>query len=81
MAKEQAWAGERGRAELERLNKELLLAGELQLKYQERLSELSLLRRSDQELVYLTETYNHELKCKDRDKFSLFVFVLHVCSF
>lgn len=61
-AKEQAIAGEKGRAELENVNKQLVLIGELQLKYRERLEELSSLRRSDQELVLLTESYNADVK-------------------
>lgn len=62
IAKEQAWAGERGRAELEQVNRQLLLAGELNLKYEERLAELSLIKRCDQEIVNFKESYNHELK-------------------
>lgn len=62
IAREQAWAGERGRAELECVNKELLLIGELQLKYQEKLNQLSSIRNADEELRQLKEAYNAELK-------------------
>jgi tuberous sclerosis protein 1 len=61
-AKEQAAAGEKGRAELENVNKQLVLIGELQLKYKERLDELSSLRRSDHELELLKESCNNEIK-------------------
>lgn len=64
IAKEQASAGEKGRAELEHANKELLLIGELQLKYQEALNKLSSVRQTDQELEYFKETHKHELKSK-----------------
>ncbi|XP_063919767.1 hamartin isoform X2 [Zophobas morio] len=61
-AKEQAAAGDKGRAELENVTKQLVLIGELQLKYKERLDELTSLRRSDQELELLKESYNNEIK-------------------
>lgn len=64
IAKEQAWAGERGREELETVNKELLLCGEIQLKQRERLADLATLRQSDQEFAKLTEVYKHELMGK-----------------
>jgi hypothetical protein len=63
-AKEQAAAGEKGRAELENVNKQLVLIGELQLKYKERLDELSSLRRCDHELELLKESCNNEIKGK-----------------
>ncbi|XP_022905445.1 hamartin [Onthophagus taurus] len=62
IAKEQAEAGERGRLELDRLNRELLLLGELQLKYQERMNDAALLKRSDVELIKLTEAYKYEIQ-------------------
>ncbi|RZC40323.1 hamartin, partial [Asbolus verrucosus] len=61
-AKEQALEGDKGRAELENVNKQLLLIGELQLKYKERLDQLASLRRSDQEIELLKESYNNEIK-------------------
>lgn len=62
IAKEQAWAGERGREELEIVNRELLLCGEIQLKYQERLADVSNMKQTDQELIQLTDTYKNEIK-------------------
>ena len=64
IAKAQAFAGEKGRIELEHVNKELLLAGELQLRYQEKLGLLSSMRRSDEELLLAMETYHNEIKSK-----------------
>lgn len=47
---------------MEQANKELLLIGELQLKYQEALSKLSSFRQIEQELEYTKETFKHEVK-------------------
>jgi hypothetical protein len=46
------------------VNKQLVLIGELQLKYKERLDELSSLRRCDHELELLKESCNNEIKGK-----------------
>ncbi|XP_017775140.1 PREDICTED: hamartin isoform X2 [Nicrophorus vespilloides] len=61
VAKEQVIKLDKCRFELEKVNKELLLAGELILKYEERLGELDVLRRCEEEQIHLTETYNHEI--------------------
>lgn len=55
-------AAEKGKIELEIVNKQLLLAGELNLKYQERLSDLQLHKRSDEEQNMMKEAFQHELK-------------------
>ncbi|XP_065161962.1 hamartin isoform X3 [Atheta coriaria] len=60
--REQVLAGERGRVELERVNRELLLAGETIIKYRERFAELSARNVSDFERTQYTEIYQHELK-------------------
>ncbi|KAI4469373.1 hamartin [Holotrichia oblita] len=62
IAKEQADAGEKGRIELEHVNKELLLLGELQLKYQERLQDLALSKRSDIEQKRLFDIHKHDMQ-------------------
>ncbi|KAJ8924578.1 hypothetical protein NQ315_000727, partial [Exocentrus adspersus] len=66
VAREQAWIGEKGRHELEQVNKELLLIGELQLKYQEKLDRLSAMKRCDQELEQVKESYKEEVKGKEQ---------------
>lgn len=48
--------------ELEVVHKQLLLAGELNLKYQERLADLQLHKRSDEELNMMKDTFQHELR-------------------
>ncbi|GJQ87097.1 putative hamartin protein [Trypoxylus dichotomus] len=62
IAKEQADAGERGRMELEHVNKELLLLGELQLKYQERLNDLASAKRGDIEQKKLVDVQKHDMQ-------------------
>ncbi|CAH1170194.1 unnamed protein product [Phaedon cochleariae] len=62
IARQQASAGEKGRKELEQVNKELLLIGELHLKYQEKLDSVYANKRSDKELEELKSTYEEELK-------------------
>lgn len=57
-----ALAAERGKVELEVVNRQLLLAGELNIKYQERLADLQLYKRSDVEMEMMKEAYQHELK-------------------
>lgn len=69
MAREQAWVGEKGRHELEQVNKELLLIGELQLKYQEKLDKLSAMKRSEEELETVKESYKEGIKGRLYNKY------------
>ncbi|KAL3284795.1 hypothetical protein HHI36_018936 [Cryptolaemus montrouzieri] len=62
IAKEQAAMGEKARAEVERLNREILLLGELQVKYQERLAEAEKNKLLNVELDMLEMTYKEELR-------------------
>ncbi|XP_018331114.1 hamartin isoform X2 [Agrilus planipennis] len=62
IAKEQAWAGEKDKAELEIVSRELLLSSELQMKYREKLSDIIMYKRSEYELQKLKEAYNAEIK-------------------
>ncbi|KAF5277664.1 hypothetical protein FQA39_LY18452 [Lamprigera yunnana] len=62
IAKEQAWAGENIRAELENMSKQLLLSGEIQHRYQEKLSQLPMLQRYEKEFLRTTDTYVSEIK-------------------
>lgn len=62
IAKEQAWAGENIKAELESVSKQLLLSGEMQHRYQEKLAQLPMLQRYEQELLRSTDTYTNEIK-------------------
>lgn len=85
IAKEKAWAGERGRDALEVANREILVLGELLIKYQERLADLTSLRRTDYEFVKLAEAHKNELKglvwalvccCLNKPNFVFFLFSL-----
>nr|CAH7719168.1 unnamed protein product [Callosobruchus chinensis] len=62
MARQQAKAGEKGRKELEQLSKELLMLGELQLKYQEKLEHLESKRVVEEELKLTKEAYKEEIR-------------------
>lgn len=62
IAKEQAWAGENIRAELENVSKQLLLSGEMQMRYQEKLAQLPMLQRYELEFLRCTDTYTNEIK-------------------
>nr|CAI5859943.1 unnamed protein product [Callosobruchus analis] len=62
MARQQAKAGEKGRKELEQLSKELLMLGELQLKYQEKLEHLESKRMVEEELRLTKEAYKEEIR-------------------
>ncbi|CAH0547663.1 unnamed protein product [Brassicogethes aeneus] len=62
VAREQAKAGERGRTELEQVNKELLLMGELHLKFQEKLNKLSSMQDYEQRSRQMNEAYSQEIK-------------------
>lgn len=66
--------------ELEVVNRQLLLAGELNLKYQERLADLQLYKRSDFELEMMKDAHQHELKgiCFDNALQVLFGLLLGV---
>ncbi|KRT86309.1 hypothetical protein AMK59_1539 [Oryctes borbonicus] len=48
--------------ELEHVNKELLLLGEFQLKYQERLNDLALTKRGDIEQKRLFDVHKHDMQ-------------------
>ncbi|XP_030766051.1 hamartin isoform X4 [Sitophilus oryzae] len=61
-AKEQAMAGEQVKQELQRVNRELLLIGELHVKYKERLDRLSTLRQCEEEVRQIKDSYKEELK-------------------
>ncbi|KAK9882395.1 hypothetical protein WA026_020917 [Henosepilachna vigintioctopunctata] len=62
IAKEQAAMGERARAEVERLNKEILLLGELQLKYQEKLALAEKTKEADAQLQMLEISFKEEIR-------------------
>ncbi|XP_019873494.1 hamartin isoform X2 [Aethina tumida] len=67
VAKELARAGERGRSELENVNRELLLMGELHVKFRERLERVAAMSETEEELRMTRESYMHEIKeVKDR---------------
>ncbi|XP_044732259.1 hamartin isoform X2 [Chrysoperla carnea] len=58
----QAIAGEQVRADFEQLQKEHILLGELQLKYQERFADLPNLKCRDEEIEFMTEAYAQEIE-------------------
>ncbi|PSN42592.1 hypothetical protein C0J52_08706 [Blattella germanica] len=58
----QASAGERLRGDMEQLQKELILMGELQQKYRDRFSQLPLLRHHEDEVALLQDSYCEEIK-------------------
>lgn len=62
MANELTLAAEKIKVELEIVNRQLLLAGELNLKYQERLEDLQLHRRSDAAMEMMEQAFQHEIK-------------------
>ncbi|CAH1968886.1 unnamed protein product [Acanthoscelides obtectus] len=62
VAKQQAKCGEIGRKQLEQVNKELLMLGELQLKYQERLDQVEAKREVQEELNVTKETYREDIR-------------------
>lgn len=62
LARELALAAERGKGELEIVNRQLLLVGELNLKYKERLADLQLYRRSDFELGMMRDAHQNDIK-------------------
>lgn len=62
VAKELARAGERGRSELENVNRELLLMGELHVKFRERLERVAAMSETEEELRMTRESYMHEIK-------------------
>ncbi|XP_019761894.1 hamartin isoform X3 [Dendroctonus ponderosae] len=66
VAREQALAGEKLKQELQRVNGELLLMGELHIKYREKLDQLSSKRQTEEELRQLSETYREEVKVLQR---------------
>lgn len=49
---------------MEEAHKELLLIGELQLKYQEKLEHLTTLKKTDEEMEIFKESCKEENKCK-----------------
>lgn len=75
IAKQKAFEGERGRRELEEANKELLLIGELQLKYQERLEQLTALKKAEEELELFKDACKEDNKGKYNGYFSYFFHV------
>ncbi|XP_023715009.1 hamartin isoform X2 [Cryptotermes secundus] len=58
----EASAGQQLRSNLEELQKELILMGELQQKYRDRFSQLPLLRHYEEEQAHLHHSYREELK-------------------
>jgi tuberous sclerosis protein 1 len=58
----QASAGERLRGDMEQLQKELILMGELQQKYRDRFSQLPLLRHYEDEVAHLQDSYYEEIR-------------------
>ncbi|XP_066138262.1 hamartin-like isoform X1 [Euwallacea fornicatus] len=62
IAREQALAGDKFRQQLQRVNGDLLVMGELQVKYQEKLDKLLNKSQSDEGMRQLSETYREELK-------------------
>ncbi|KAL1517767.1 hypothetical protein ABEB36_001491 [Hypothenemus hampei] len=66
IAREQILAGEKVRQQLQRVNGELLLMGELHEKYKEKLDKLSSFRQYDEEMNQISEAYKEELKCLQR---------------
>ncbi|KAF5278927.1 hypothetical protein FQR65_LT15486 [Abscondita terminalis] len=62
IAKEQAWAGENIRTELENVSKQLLISGEMQDRYREKLAQLPMLQRYEQEFIRSTDTYTSEIR-------------------
>lgn len=58
----EASAGQQLRGNLEELQKELILMGELQQKYRDRFSQLPLLRHYEEERAHLHNSYREELK-------------------
>ncbi|KAJ9597282.1 hypothetical protein L9F63_011853, partial [Diploptera punctata] len=58
----QASAGERLRRDIEQLQKELILMGEFQQKFRDRFAHLPLLRRHEEEMAYLQESYSSDIK-------------------
>ncbi|XP_066249925.1 hamartin isoform X2 [Euwallacea similis] len=62
IAREQALAGDKFRQQLQRVNGDLLVMGELQVKYQEKLDKLLNKGQSDEGIRQLSETYREELK-------------------
>jgi tuberous sclerosis protein 1 len=58
----QASAGQQLRGNLEDLQKELILMGELQQKYRDRFSQLPLLRHYEEEMAYMQKSYCEELR-------------------
>lgn len=49
-------------ADLERMRTELLLAGELNQRYQEKLAHLPLVRHRDDEMALVTAAYHEEIR-------------------
>lgn len=60
----QARDSQRIAADLERMRTELLLAGEINHRFQERLTQLPLIRHRDDEMSLLTAAYHDEIKSK-----------------
>lgn len=58
----QASAGEQLRGDMEQLQKELILMGELQQKYRDHFSQLPLLRHYEDEVAHLQDSYCEEIK-------------------
>ncbi|XP_060535655.1 hamartin isoform X2 [Cylas formicarius] len=62
VAREQALTGDKVRGELQEANRELLLMGELLIKYKEKLDKLSSKREVEEEMCYVKEAYREEIK-------------------
>lgn len=60
----QARDSQRIAADLERIRTELLLAGEINQRYQEKLAHLPQVKHRDDEITIITSTYHEEIKSK-----------------
>lgn len=81
MAKELTLAAEKIKVELEIVNRQLLLAGELNLKYQERLGDLQLHKQSDAAMEMMDQAFQHELKGFFLFCYKNFCFVILIYSY
>ncbi|CAG9771041.1 unnamed protein product [Ceutorhynchus assimilis] len=61
VAKEQALVGEKVKLELQRVNRQILLMGEMHVQYRERLEKLPSTRQCDEEMRQISEAYREEL--------------------
>lgn len=62
ISQEQIWAGQKCREELERVNTELLLCGELIERYKEYVAEIPLLKQSKSEIGRVSKVYLNEVR-------------------